>query len=79
MANAQSIRRELDNLSELVLEAEILSETAIDLAGDDPNAPQWPWLVAQHIRRVKAASELLETSLRQHALPLLQDMQLLTK
>lgn len=79
MATAQSIRDELNSFTEAILELQTFADISIDLAGDDPKAPQWPWLVAQHVRRIEKLSEALECSIRRHALPLLEDMQRLTK
>jgi hypothetical protein len=79
MANAKSIRDEFQTLTELVHELRSFADLSIDLAGIDPDAPSWPWLVGQMIRRVETAAHRVEDSVRRHALPLLDDMSNLTK
>lgn len=79
MATAQSIRDEFFALSEALLELRTLADLASDLAGDDPKATQWPWLLGQMLDRAEKAHEAVENSVRRAALPLLEDMSALTK
>lgn len=66
MATAQSIRGEMSALSELVLELQVFADVSVDLAGDQPSSPEWPWLVSQHARRLTDAARSLDNSLCQH-------------
>lgn len=79
MATAQSIRDDFSHFTELLLELRTFADLSIDLAGDDPKSPQWPWLVSQMVHRLEQQIEVVETSVRRAALPLMEDMQRLSK
>lgn len=79
MATAQSIREEFLTLTDQLLELRTLADLANELAGDDPKAAQWPWLLTRMLDRVDQAAEVVETSVRRAALPLMEDMQRLSK
>lgn len=79
MADTKSIRVELDELEEAVIELQTLSKVCLDLAGPSEGAPQWPTLVTWHSDRLARASEALAKTLRQNVLPIIEDMPRLSR
>lgn len=75
MAASKSIRDALTDLDYSLLEARTLSDTLIDLAGDQPDAAQWPFLLQCQLERIHKAAQALEVLVRQKALPLLTDIE----
>lgn len=75
MAASKSILSALSDLDDFILETRTLTDTLIDLAGDQAGAAQWPFLLQCQIDRIHKASVALETLVRQKALPLLADIE----
>lgn len=59
MANGKSIREAADRLDESVLELTIFAAVALDLAGDDPQSEQWPFLISRFAARIEADAQLV--------------------
>lgn len=75
MAASKSIREALSVLSDHILETDSLAQTCTDLAGSDPSAPVWVFVIERHMERIKEAAEALEVLIRQKALPLMEDIE----
>lgn len=63
-----SVGDALVHLGEQVLEARTWASVSLDLVGDGPNAPEWPYLLSRHIERIHQSfeelSELVHASRR---------------
>jgi hypothetical protein len=54
-----SVGEALTHLGEQVLEARTWSSISLDLIGDGPDAPEWPYLLSRQIDRIHHAFEQL--------------------
>lgn len=86
MAASKSIREALNTLNDELLTAKLTAVAFNNLHADieasppplhDPHA--WVFVVVQMVERLERASEALEVLLRQKALPVLEDMENLTR
>lgn len=71
MAISQSIREQLDGLNEALAEAESFIKAFEEL--DRDGGASWVFAVSRQLCRISASSEKLECTLRQKAMPLLED------
>lgn len=72
MATTESIRRAVDQLVAVVLEADSLAHVCSDLAAHDPHQPPWVFAFSQQIGRIKASSEALERVVNLEVVPVLE-------
>lgn len=85
MANTKSIREALDQLFDEVTQAEALADAFMNLHASVPSEPplrdQHAWVipVSGQIKRLSLAAELLMTLVTQRALPVLDDMESLSR
>lgn len=59
MADAKSMSDLYLELTDAALELTTFADVSVDLAGDDRNAPVWPWLVMRHAARITEAADAL--------------------
>lgn len=57
----------LDKFNAVMTESLTLADTWLDLAGSDADSPQWPNAVHSMMRRLLAAAEQLEESIRRQS------------
>jgi len=77
MANTESIREALNTVSEMVLEADVLTHAFMDIQGDQE--ANMLAVYARHVWRLKDSFEKLEMLFHRDALPLLEDVAKATK
>lgn len=79
MAVAESIRGALTELYESVLFFDSLVKTCVHLQTDGDDGNPWVFVVGRAFDAVKASAEELEMLVRAGALPLLEDMDKLSR
>lgn len=86
MAASESIRVALDNLTDEVLTARLMCETFSQLVADkdrprpsDRDPHGWVFVLSRAMERINQASEDLEALVRQKAIPLMADMEAVSK
>jgi hypothetical protein len=85
MAASKSIREALNTLNDELLTAKLTAVAFNNLHADIEASPPpstiraWVFVVVQMVDRLERASEALEVLLRQKALPVLEDMENVTR